>query len=164
LNILVIVYILSTRNIIKYILPSVTVDSTILNGLSKGIANIALFIFLTLLVPAPFAIANQFRKKRLIKTKRSLDKIKVLDWKSFEDLVGEAFRQTGFIVEDNTVNGADGGELVFLINDISTTNDSTQTVNEKPDSLSISNSCPKCASKLVLRTATINAKSAIYSI
>jgi len=100
--------------LLKYILPNMTVDSILLNGFAKGLANIAHFISLVLLIPAPFSVANHLRKKKLIKTKRSLDKIKTLDWKSFEDLVGEAFRQTGFVVEDNTVGGADGGVDLWL--------------------------------------------------
>ncbi len=102
---------------LKYIFPAITADSTVLSGLSKGFSNIAHFISLVLLIPVPFSLLNQNRKKELIKTERSLDKIKILDWKSFEDLVGEAFRQTGYSVKDNTVNGADGGVDLWLRKD-----------------------------------------------
>ncbi len=102
---------------LKYIFPTVTADSAVLSGLSQGFSNIAHFISLVLLIPVPFSLLNQNRKKKLIKTERSLDKIKILDWKNFEDLVGEAFRQTGYSVKDNSVNGADGGVDLWLCKD-----------------------------------------------
>jgi restriction system protein len=102
---------------LKIIFPSITLDDTILSGISRGLQSAAIPLSLILLIPAPFALLNQFKKKKLIRTQKSLDEIKVLDWKSFEDLVGEAFRQSGYKVEDNTVKGADGGIDLWLRKD-----------------------------------------------
>ena len=99
---------------LTYLFPAITTNSPILNGFANGVKVIAPHLSLILLIPVPFSIVNRNRKKRLLVTKKSLDKIKLLDWSSFEELVGEAFRHNGYTVEDNTVKGADGGIDLWL--------------------------------------------------
>lgn len=38
-----------------------------------------------------------------------LESLRAMDWKTFEDMIGEAFRRQGYTVRENLVGGADGG-------------------------------------------------------
>lgn len=53
-------------------------------------------------------------RQRLLATQRSLDDLRALNWRQFEQLVGEAFRQQGYAVEETGQGGADGGIDLIL--------------------------------------------------
>jgi len=62
-----------------------------------------------LLLPLPFSLFNDWQRKQTLENQTGLKSIRDLDWKTFEQLVGEAFRRQGFIVAETGQGGADGG-------------------------------------------------------
>lgn len=60
------------------------------------------------------SFVNARRKRRLLDTRTGLDSIAALGWRDFEQLVGEAFRRQGYIVEETGLGGADGGIDLIL--------------------------------------------------
>jgi restriction system protein len=54
------------------------------------------------------------QRARLLDTRAGLDSITALDWREFEQLVGEAFRRQGYSVEETGLGGADGGVDLVL--------------------------------------------------
>ncbi len=47
--------------------------------------------------------------RRLLDTRTGLDSVAALGWRDFERLVGEAFRRSGYAVQETGLGGADGG-------------------------------------------------------
>jgi restriction system protein len=54
------------------------------------------------------------RKRTLLENQRGIGSLKELDWKPFEELVGEAYRRLGYQVTENANAGADGGVDIRL--------------------------------------------------
>lgn len=103
--------------ILKYFVPSIEfqqkgpADMTYM--LFKGVANIAPtfapIVALLLLIPAPISAINSWRKRKLVDKQESMDTVRNLNWKEFEELVGEAYRRQGYTVYENANAGPDGG-------------------------------------------------------
>lgn len=53
-------------------------------------------------------------RERLLATQRNLDDLRALNWRQFEQLVGEAFRRQGYAVKETGQGGADGGIDLIL--------------------------------------------------
>lgn len=79
------------------------------NVLASLLAEHAHFIAFFFLIPAGISALGQFRRRRLLEQQSGIESIRDLSWQEFELLVGEAFRQEGFAVEENGGGGADGG-------------------------------------------------------
>ncbi len=103
------------------VLPSLTTDSPVLQGLQQGLTPLAPWVALFFLLPAPISILNAHRKRLLLNKQTGIESIRNLSWKSFEELVGEAYRRQGYQVLENTSGGADGGVDLRLIKDGKTT-------------------------------------------
>ncbi|MCC6542988.1 MAG: restriction endonuclease [Nitrospirae bacterium] len=103
--------------ILKYFIPSIEIQQKGLSQMTymlfKGLANaaplIAPIIALLLLIPAPISVINSWRKRKLLDKQESIDTVRNLNWKEFEELVGEAYRRQGYTVYENTSAGPDGG-------------------------------------------------------
>ncbi len=103
--------------ILKYFIPSIEfqqkrpADMTYM--FFKGVANmapiLAPIVALFLLIPAPISAINSWRKRKLVDKQESIDTVRNLNWKEFEELVGEAYRRLGYTVYENTSAGPDGG-------------------------------------------------------
>ena len=52
---------------------------------------------------------NSWCKRKLLDRQESIDTVRNLNWKEFEELVGEAYRRQGYTVYENTGAGPDGG-------------------------------------------------------
>lgn len=52
---------------------------------------------------------NAGSKRRLLDTRTGLESVSAIGWRNFEELVGEAFRRQGYVVEETGLGGADGG-------------------------------------------------------
>jgi restriction system protein len=102
---------------LKFILPSIHFESMMLNSLAKGISGAAPFVALVLLLPAPIAALNSWRKRRLLDSQKGIDSIRALGWREFEELVGEAYRRQGYTVVENTTAGPDEGIDLVLKKD-----------------------------------------------
>jgi len=58
------------------------------------------------------ALASFFgrrKRRRLVDSQTGMDSLRSMDWRSFERLVGEAFRRQGYVVKETGQGGADGG-------------------------------------------------------
>ena len=102
---------------LKFILPSIHFESMMFNSLAKGISSAAPIIALVLLIPAPVAAFNSWRKRRLLDSQKGIDSIRALGWREFEELVGEAYRRQGYKVGENTTAGPDEGIDLLLKKD-----------------------------------------------
>jgi restriction system protein len=102
---------------LKFIFPSIDFGSTMANSFAKGISSAAPIIALVLLIPAPIAALNSWRKRRLLDSQKGIDSIRALGWREFEELVGEAYRRQGYAVVENTTAGPDEGIDLVLKKD-----------------------------------------------
>lgn len=96
-------------------LPSMAFSSPAFGGIQRAISSLAPLIALVFLLPAPLSLLNATRKRVLLDKQTGLKTIKELSWKSFEELVGEAYRRLGYQVIENTAGGADGGVDLRLV-------------------------------------------------
>lgn len=103
--------------IFKYVIPlieiqqkgSLDVTYMFFKGLVDAAPLIAPIIAGLLLIPAPISLINYWRKRKILDKQESIDTVRKLNWKEFEELVGEAFRRQGYDVYENTGAGPDGG-------------------------------------------------------
>jgi restriction system protein len=102
---------------LKFIFPSIDFGSVMANSFAKGISGWAPFVALVLLIPAPIAALNSWRKRRLLDNQKGIDSIRALRWREFEELVGEAYRRQGYTVAENTTAGPDEGIDLVLKRD-----------------------------------------------
>ena len=61
------------------------------------------------LIPAGVSALQSIRKRRLLDSQSSIESIRALSWKEFEELLAEAYRRQGFGVQENSAPGPDGG-------------------------------------------------------
>jgi len=94
---------------LKYIIPSIPTESILLKSIGKIGPQFAPLAALFFLLPAPFSLYEEKRKKKLVDSQKDLDSIRSLSWRDFEQLVGEAYRRQGYTVLENTDPGPDGG-------------------------------------------------------
>jgi len=95
--------------VLRIILPAVQFDNWLLRGFAQAAPTIALPLSVVLLVPAGISFFDAARKRKLLNKQTDLDSIRLLSWKEFEELVGEAYRRKGYSVIENHGVGADGG-------------------------------------------------------
>ena len=57
------------------------------------------------------------RRRILLDTRTTLESLAAPGWRQFEQLVGEAFRRQGYVVEETGLGGADGGIDLLLRKD-----------------------------------------------
>ena len=79
-------------------------------------SNLAVYFAIILLIPAPFSAFQTWKQRRLLNRQRDIESIRKLNWKEFEELLGEYYRRQGFKVRENHSGGADGGVDVRLEN------------------------------------------------
>lgn len=78
---------------------------------------LAPYIAVLLLVPAPISAFRDWKKRKLLDRQEGIESIRLLDWRKFEQLLGEYYRRKGFRVRENPHGGADGGVDLWLEND-----------------------------------------------
>jgi restriction system protein len=102
---------------LRYVLPMIDFGGVAANTVAKGLSRFAPIVALILLIPAPIAALNSWRKRRLLDSQKGIDSIRALSWREFEELVGEAYRRQGYGVIENTSAGPDEGiDLVLKKN------------------------------------------------
>ena len=102
---------------IVYVFPLVSIESplrAILVPLQSKASYLGTAVAILFLLTALLSFAERRRKKRLLDRQRSLDSIRDLHWRRFEELVAEAFRRDGFTVIENAGAGSDGGVDIRL--------------------------------------------------
>ncbi len=68
------------------------------------------------LIPACQSVFRRFKSRRLLHRTRSIESIRSLPWKEFENLLGEYYRRAGYKVIENYEPGPDGGVDLRLTN------------------------------------------------
>lgn len=98
------------------------IESPISRTMFTAIADNALPVFAWLLL-AVFSIGalvsffERRKRSHLFTTRTDLAAIRELDWRQFEMLIGEAFRQQGYRVTESGLGGPDGGVDLVLHRD-----------------------------------------------
>ncbi|MDO8886188.1 restriction endonuclease [Candidatus Oleimmundimicrobium sp.] len=103
--------------VLKYFIPSIefqqkgSADITyiLFKGFAGAAPSLAPIIALVLLIPAPISAINSWRKRKLLDKQESIETVRNLKWREFEELVGEAYRRQGYVVCENSGAGPDGG-------------------------------------------------------
>ena len=80
------------------------------------LSDLADYVALLLLIPAPLSVFQTWKQRRLLNRQRDIASIRKLNWKEFEELLGEYYRRKGFRVRENHGVGADGGLDLWLEN------------------------------------------------
>jgi hypothetical protein len=100
--------------ILKFILPSIDLGSTMANAFAKGLSGAAPFVALVLLLPAQISALNSWRKKRLLDSQKGIDSSGPFGmnlgacWK--------AYRRQGMV--KGVTPGPDEGDLVLKDGDL----------------------------------------------
>ena len=102
---------------LSFIIPSFLSENLFTKGIAVGLPLIAPYIAFLFLMPAPISAWNAWRKRQLLDNQTGIRSIRDLNWKQFEELVGEAYRRKGYRVIENHQLGADGGVDVRLEKD-----------------------------------------------
>jgi restriction system protein len=90
--------------------------TTLSSVLPATVANSVLVIGITfmLLMISALSAFRSLRTKLLLGAQTSLDSLRDLPWKRFEDVLAEAYRRQGFQVKEMLGAGADGGVDLLL--------------------------------------------------
>jgi len=94
---------------LKYIIPSIETESILVKSIGTIGPKFAPFVAIFFLLPAPFSLYEEKRKKKLVDKQKDIETIRALSWRDFEHLVGEAYRRQGYTVLENNDTGPDGG-------------------------------------------------------
>ena len=102
---------------LAHVVPAVLGDNPFAPALAPafGFVGIALAAVFVLAAGVSFIAAS--RKRRLLDRQTSLDSIRALSWREFEELVAEAYRRDGYRVIENDQPGPDGGVDIRLRKD-----------------------------------------------
>ncbi len=96
--------------VLRYLLPVLTHGSLwALVG-----SSFAPWLTFAMALFALYAEADKHKRRQLLKQQTSLDTLRDMTWKELELLVGEAYRQQGYWVEEKGGSGPDGGVDVVL--------------------------------------------------
>jgi restriction system protein len=102
---------------LRYILPGISGDNLVLKAVARTAHNLAPWVSLCFLLPAPISAYHSWRKRKLLDSQKDLNAIRSLGWREFEELVGEAYRRQGYTVRENPGAGPDGGIDLVLSKD-----------------------------------------------
>lgn len=97
-----------TYVLMGHLLPSVETDNQLINMVFKALAIPAPYFAIFILFIAPFSFFNARRKAKQLDAQKSIETIRQLHWRNFEELVAEAYRRQGYRVTEGGF-GADGG-------------------------------------------------------
>jgi restriction system protein len=89
------------------VLPGLLPPAIAKGGLT-GIIALALLAF------AALSALRSWKTRHMLERLTSIESIRELPWKGFEDLLGEAYRRQGYKVEETLGGGADGGVDLVL--------------------------------------------------
>jgi len=84
-------------------------------------AGIVGMVSVGLLALAVISALRAWKTRSMLEGQTSLQSLRALPWKSFEDLLGEVYRRQGYQVEETLGGGADGGVDLVLRKDGRTT-------------------------------------------
>tara|TARA_Y100000994_G_scaffold172039_1_gene141798 strand:+ start:1541 stop:2299 length:759 start_codon:yes stop_codon:yes gene_type:complete len=91
-----------------HLLPSIETDNQLINVVFRALVIPAPYFAIFILLIAPFSFFNARRKAKQLDAQKSIETIRQLHWRNFEELVAEAYRRQGYRVTEGGY-GADGG-------------------------------------------------------
>ena len=97
-----------TYLLMGHLLPSIETNNQLINMVFKALAVPAPYFAIFILLIAPFSFFNARRKAKQLDAQKSIETIRQLHWRNFEELVAEAYRRQGYRVTEGGF-GADGG-------------------------------------------------------
>ncbi len=97
-------------------------DNPVLASMGKqfsngGLAPLAWVFMLACWGAALVSYLKQGQRRRLLDEQTGMESLRAIDWRSFEMLVGEAFRRQGYSVKETGLGGPDGGIDIVLTKD-----------------------------------------------
>jgi len=92
----------------RFVIPALSSSNAFSNALAQGISQFS-WVALIFLLTAALSAFRSARKSQRLDRQTSIESIRELPWKQFEDLLGEAYRRQGYSVMENSSLGADGG-------------------------------------------------------
>lgn len=93
--------------IVYFVVPGFLPPAIAKGGLTGIIA-------LGLLVIAAISALRAWKTRLMLEQQTSIESVRALPWKRFEDVLGEAYRRQGYRVEETLGGGADGGVDLVL--------------------------------------------------
>ena len=94
---------------LRFVFPTIGSVNPIVGVFSKAARMMAPLISLVFLLPAPISALKSWQKKKLLDSRKDLGSVRMLSWRQFEEVVGEAYRRQGYKVIENSSSGPDGG-------------------------------------------------------
>lgn len=94
--------------VVGFVLPAVFGGDRMVGSLVTALSQFA-WLSVIFLIPALASFLRFRGKRRMLDRQSSIESIRELSWKRFEELLGEAYRRHGFTVIENSGVGADGG-------------------------------------------------------
>jgi restriction system protein len=98
----------------KYWVPTWEFTNPFFKGMAKATPSFAPYAAGILLLLAAKSAYDSWRKGELLDSQRSIETIRSITWREFEELVGEVYRRKGFNVTEYGGGGADGGVDLVL--------------------------------------------------
>jgi restriction system protein len=96
---------------IAYVVLPAVLPSPVVKGGLVGI------VCLGLLALAAISALRAWKTAHMLERQASIESLRALPWKRFEDLLGEAYRRQGYRVQETPGGGADGGVDLVLRKD-----------------------------------------------
>ena len=93
---------------LAYALLPVILPAPLANGGFVGVVSIGL------LAMSAISALRSLKNRVILDGQTGLESLRDLPWKTFEDILAEAYRRTGYKVEEMLVPGADGGVDLLL--------------------------------------------------
>jgi restriction system protein len=84
------------------------------SGFSQALTPLAWLLLAMCWTAALLSYLGARRRRILLDTRTTLESLAAPGWRQFEQLVGEAFRRQGYVVEETGLGGADGGVDLVL--------------------------------------------------
>ena len=107
--------------IFALIVPLFSFTNPTLIVLRKAGPILALLAVILLLGIALLSALVSWLKRLQLDSQKGIESIRALNWKQFEELIGEAYRRQGFVVTENMGSGPDDGIDLILQKNAETT-------------------------------------------
>jgi restriction system protein len=93
----------------RFVVSAMWPDPSTVAGMFAGLASQYAWVSVIFVVPAIKSLFRFRAKRQMLEQQSGIESIRMLPWKQFEELLGEAYRRKGFTVSENPGMGADGG-------------------------------------------------------
>ncbi len=94
---------------LRFLPPAFEITNPLLKGILGALPSLAPVFAFAFLVCAILAALDAWRKGALFDRQTDIRSIRLIGWREFEELIGEAYRWKGFRVTETGGGGADGG-------------------------------------------------------